>query len=133
MDAAELNSFATVLGIFIGCTGILVAYIEKERHRLYLKEAILDTIRSIEKGRNCKMAVLEDFPEHKNLITNLRPYTMLRKRRLMQALSEYEAWYDSVKQASGRATMPFDADRVGDLEYAASTVSRLERIRHFTD
>ena len=134
MDATELNAFATVLGIFIGCVGICVACIERNRHRLYLKEAILGTIKSIREGRNCKVAVLEDFPEHKDLITNLRPYVMFKKRRFIQALSEYEAWHDTIKQASRRsAIISFGADLPGEREHAASTVSHLERIRHFVD
>jgi hypothetical protein len=131
MDATTLNTTVTLIGIVIGCITISTIYIEKRRHRLNLSESIFATIKSIKKGRNCKVAVLEDFPVHKKLSMALMPYLVFKKKSFARIFSEYEGWHETIKDASKRNQLaPFGADWQEEIDF---TMDCLNKIKHHVD
>jgi len=131
MDATTINTTVTIIGIVIGCIAIATIYIEQRRQRLNLSEAISATIKSIKKGRNCKVAVLEDFLVHKKCSLALMPYLVLKKKSFARIFSEYEGWYETIKEASNHDPLTsFGADWQIEIDF---TMDCLNKIKNHID
>ena len=93
--------------IIISIIGVIVALIaglliDRQKRVNRLNNSIQKTINSITKGkgRNCKVAILEDFPEHDRLAMELLPYLLFSGRRKTErAWENYKDWYETIDQA----------------------------------
>ena len=93
--------------IIVSIIGIIVAIIagiliDRQKRVNSLNNSIQKTINSITKGkgRNCKVAIIEDFHEHERLYIELLPYlTFFGRCKTERAWENYKDWYKTIDQA----------------------------------
>jgi len=104
MNATDINTFVTILGILVGLGFMSGLIIERRKRQQLLIGALHDTIQSIRKGRQVKLAVLEDFPSHKHLFEELRPYLICRSQ-ISKTMHQYEQWHEVIRKAGERSVL----------------------------
>jgi hypothetical protein len=94
-------SIQIIIGIATATIALSAILIERQKRLHSFNAAIQKTIDSItERGRNCKVAVLEDFPDHERLFMELKPYLLFLKRsKTDKAWENYKGWYKTIDQA----------------------------------
>lgn len=92
------------LGIIIAIIALFVAaasgfLIKRQSLIIKLNRSIQKTLDSIKQGRNCKIAIIEDFHEHERLALDLLPYLLFNSRsRTESALRNYNDLYNKKYQ-----------------------------------
>jgi len=94
-----MSPFAAAVGVFSGVAALVIAFIQYRKHQFALVNALVTTIKTLEKGRTPLVAVREDFPLHKELIDNLYPYFIF-SRKFKIACREYVAFHEEVAEVS---------------------------------
>lgn len=120
------------LPIAISIAGLVVALvsgllIERQKRVSRFNQAVQETIDTIREGRSCKVAVLEDFPEHEKLVRELLPYLLFFGRRKTETTwKTYRNWYKTIVQAQKQNIFSaFGADWQSEID---STISCLEAL-----
>ena len=98
-----MTPFAVAVGVFGGVAALVLAFIPYRKHRLALLDSLDDTIRSIESGRLSQVAIAEDYPTHKNLINDLRPYRIL-DIGFTRACKSYNDLYEKIYKQEASLT-----------------------------
>ena len=129
INATGVNTIVTVIAIIIGLAGLIGGagtFVERRRRKIDISEAIDATMQSIRSGRQIKMAVLEDFPNHKRLVSRLRPY-VFRKARIEEATKQYEQWYRTIREAGEKSPINIlGADWKSEVE---TTIAHLKNLK----
>jgi len=129
INTTGINTTVTMIAIVVGVIGVFTGIgtlTERSKRRFAALEAISKTIESIQSGRQAKMAVLEDFPDHKRLALCLRPY-LIRKAKIDQAIKKYQQWYDDVrKMAEKNPTLVLDKDHEFEIETTIAHIQSLQ-------
>ena len=129
INATGVNTIVTTIAIIIGLAGLIAGsgvFVERRRRKIDILEAIDTTIHSIRSRRQIKMAVLEDFPNHKRLVLRLLP-CLLRKWKIEEATKQYEQWYRTISEAGEKNPMNiFGADWKSEVDI---TLGHLENLK----
>lgn len=96
MDATTINSIIGICGIGVSLFGIRTFVVNKRKRLFPAIDSLRATVKSINDGRTVMVAVLEDFPEHKDRINALRPYLLFRRNLVTEAFSAYEKLYEEI-------------------------------------
>jgi hypothetical protein len=83
------------------------------------------------KGRICKVALLEDFPEHKRLFIDLHPYLIFFGRcKTERAWDNYKNWYKEINQAQKECVLNvLGADSQSEINITVQCLTSLIKKR----
>lgn len=130
INSTGVNTVVTLVAIIIGLAGIAVGsvlfFVQRRKRRFALIDSIRSTRQSIQNGHQVKMAMLEGFPTHKLLVSDLRPY-LLRTMRIDQAMHQYEEWYNTIRKAAENSPLNIlGADCQSEIDTTLDHLDNLE-------
>ncbi len=125
----NLTIAISIAALVVLISGLLI---ERQKRVLRFNQAIQKTIATIkEDGRNCKVAIFEDFPDHEKLIGALLPYLLFFGRHKTEtAWVNYKNWHKAINQAQKQNIFSiFGADWQSEIDSTTSCLTALLKKR----